>query len=119
MTLCDPIRQGTLRSFETGLHETLQTPLTLFNVQAVALQVYEVEFIQLSLGESKRPHQIAVYKSGPAGGFDQLEPWMYMVSEQWQCMTEFNVPVKLIPESVDDVICQTYPTPAADINEQV
>jgi len=62
---------------------------------------------------------MAAYRSGAGGGFDQLEPWMYLVSDQSQCMSQFNVPVKLVPDSVDDVLCQSYPAPAADINEQV
>ena len=81
--------------------------------------MYEVETIQLSLGESKRPQQIAVYKSGPDGGFDQLVPWLYMVTDQSECMTQFDVPVKQVPDSVDAVLCQPYPTDVADINEQV
>jgi len=81
--------------------------------------VYEVEIILLSLGESKRPQQIGVYKSGSEGGFDQLVPWLYLVTDQSECMDEFGVSVKLVPDSENDVLCQSYLTAAADINEQV
>jgi len=72
------------------------------------------------MGESKRPRQITVYKSGSDGGFDQLVPWLYVVSELSECRSEFAVAVKLVADAVDAVLCQLYATPAAaEMNEHV
>jgi len=83
------------------------------------LKEFEVQNIQLTMGESKRPQQMAVYKSGSGGGFSQLVPWLYLVTEQAECVAEFSVPVKLTPDSTGSVLCQLYPTVAAEINELV
>ena len=83
------------------------------------LQEFEVQNIQLTMGESKRPQQIAVYKSGGEGGFNKLVPWLYVVTELFECRTEFAVPVKVVPDSPEAVLCQPYTVSAAEMNEQV
>jgi len=79
--------------------------------------VFEVQNIQLSMAESKRPQQIAVYKS--VTGFTQLVPWLYLVTLQSECMSLFSVPVKVVPDSADDVLCLPYTTPPAEMDELV
>ena len=71
------------------------------------------------MGESTRPQQMAVYKSGADGGFNQLVPWMYLVTEPSNCMDEFSVPFNPVPEAADDVLCQLYSGTADDMNEVV
>jgi len=71
------------------------------------------------MGESKRPQQIAVYKSGAEGGFNQLAPWLYLVTELSECRNEFAVPVKFVPDSSKAILCQPYATAAAEMNENV
>ena len=62
---------------------------------------------------------MAIYKSCADGGFSQLVPWMYLVTEQSECMDQFNVSFKPLPDSVDDVLCQFYSTAAAEMDEMV
>jgi len=62
---------------------------------------------------------MAVYKSGADGGFNQLVPWMYLVTEPSNCMDEFSVPFNPVPEAADDVLCQLYSGTADDMNEVV
>lgn len=71
------------------------------------------------MGESTRPQQIAVYKSGAEGGFNQLVRWLYLVTDQSECMNQFAVPVKLVPDSAEDVLCQPYSAAAAEMDELV
>ena len=83
------------------------------------LKVFEVQSIQLSMGESMRPQQMAIYKSGADGGFDQLVPWLYVVTDLSECNSQFAVPEKLVPDSADAVLCQPYSTAATEIDELV
>jgi len=73
--------------------------------------------MQLTLGESKRPQQIIVYKS--VSETDAFVPWLHMVTEQHECIREFRVPVKTVPDADDAVLCLSYPHAAAEINEEV
>jgi hypothetical protein len=82
-------------------------------------QEHEIETVTLLMGESTRPQQIAIYKSNGTGGFDNLIPWVYQVTDQSICSTYFGVSVKLVPNSIDSVVCQQYSTQAAQINEMV
>jgi len=106
--------EGVFSGLSGGLWSPSASSL-VFNL----LQEFEIQTIQLWMGESPRPRQMAVYKSGSLGGFDQLVPWLYLVTVQSECRSEFSVPANSVPDSADAVLCQPYPTVAAEINEQV
>jgi len=78
-----------------------------------------VQSIELTMGESQRPRQMAICKSGADGGFSQLTPWLYVVTDLSECRSMFSVRANVFPDSADAVLCQSYSSSAAEIDELV
>ncbi|XP_038072771.1 laminin subunit alpha-like [Patiria miniata] len=77
---------------------------------------YKIETIQIQMGDSVRPNQMAVFKSVDGISFT---PWQYKVSSSGQCMTEFAVPLTTSVTQDSSVLCTVYSISSQPRNEVI
>ena len=80
------------------------------------LQTFAVDIIRLEMGDSKRPGRIAVKKSMDGTSFQN---WLYIVTEEAECLAEYNVQPASMPTAANSTLCQIYPNNMETANETV
>ncbi|XP_070542660.1 laminin subunit alpha-like isoform X2 [Ptychodera flava] len=79
-------------------------------------QDYYIESISITMGDSKRPGQLGVFKSNDGKTFSQ---WMYVVSASTECQDEFGVDPNLNVIDFNSIICKTYTSVTARTEEVI
>ncbi|XP_022095830.1 laminin subunit alpha-like [Acanthaster planci] len=77
---------------------------------------YQIESIQIQMGDSVRPKQMAIFKSTDGIAFI---PWHYKVTSSSECTSQFELSVTSTVSQTSSVLCTVYSGSAQPRNEVI